>query len=556
MGRYTIGLDFGSLSGRAVLADVSTGKVAASASFDYPHGIMTETLPDGTPLPLDYALQDPDDYREVLKRSVREVMSMSGVHKDDVIGIGLDATACSAFPADADWQPLCRKEKYRREPQAYLKLWKHHGAKEQARRLTSAAKDVCPELLKRFGGSISAESLYPKLWEVYERAPGLYEEMYEYIEAADWLVFLLTGNKTRNGCAAGYKAFYSPEGGYPPEKLFRNAGFCPFSPVSEKLPSSVVPVSKTAGTLTDAAAAVLGLNPGIAVAAGLVDAHVCVPAAGITEEGHVLMIIGTSACIMMLGREAGAAGPDVPGICGAVQDGILPGFCGLEAGQSSVGDLYGWFVDHMVPEHVFLEAEKNHQNIHAYLSSLAERKQPGQTGLLALDWLNGNRSTLCNYELSGLILGLTPDTRSEDVYRALAESTAFGCRVILDNFREHGVPVRRFSVSGGISRKNPFIMQLYADILDLPIEVLDTEVGPALGSAVFAAAAAGKAAGGYERVSDAAEAMKSPVLKIFRPDPDHVSVYARLYQEYRTLYAYFGEGENNVMERLRRFKED
>ncbi len=552
MALYTIGIDFGSLSGRAVLVDVSNGAVKASASCDYPNGILEEKLLCGTVLPPDYALQVPEDYMHVLRETVTSVLLQGNVSPDEIIGIGVDATACSAFPVDKKWKPLCEDKRFYKEPQAYLKLWKHHGATDEARRLTEAAAKVCPELLSQFGGSISAESLYPKLWEVHERAPELYEATYEYVEAADWIVYRLTGEKTRNSCAAGYKAYYDPEKGYPDEKLFREAGFCPDGSVADKLPSPVIPVGQRAGTLSKNAANLLGLKPGIAVAAGLVDAHVCVPAAGVTEEGHVLMIIGTSACIMMLGRDR----TEVPGICGSVTDGILPGFEGYEAGQSSVGDLYGWFVDHMVPADVHDEARARGMNVHLLLSSLAEKKQPGESGLLALDWLNGNRSILCNYELSGLILGLTPKTKSEDVYRALAESTAFGCRVILENFASHGLPVKKFTVSGGISRKNPFIMQLYADILGMNVEVIETQVGPALGSAIFAAAAAGRKAGGYPSVQRAAQAMKSPVLTVCEPVPEHVAAYNELYREYRTLYAYFGEGENNVMERLHRFMKE
>ena len=548
MAQYTIGIDFGSLSGRTVLCDIRDGRIIASASFDYPHGILTEALPDGTVLPRDYALQVPEDYFQVLCRGVWQVLSESGIDPEDIIGIGIDATACSAFPIDRDGVPLCEQEKYRSEPQAYLKLWKHHGAADLSDRLSRAAKEVCPELLSRFGGSISAEGLYPKLWEVYENAPGMYEEMYEYTEAADWIVFRLTGILSRNSCAAGYKAYYDPKTGYPAADLFRIAGFDPPSGVTEKLPSPVLPAGSRAGVLTEEAAKILGLKPGIAVSAGLVDAHVCVPAAGIREAGHALMILGTSACLMMLGDQG-----EVPGICGAVQDGILPGYLGLEAGQSSVGDLYAYFVDHMVPPEVREASKAAGLNIHEYLSALAEKKQPGETGLLALDWLNGNRSILCNYQLSGLILGLRPDTRSEDIYRAFAESTAYGCRVILENFREHGFPVRKLSVSGGISRKNAFIMQLYADILNMPVEVLKTTEGPALGSAVFAAAAAQNGPW-EENLAASIEAMKSPVYRVYEPDPAHAAVYEQLYAEYRRLYAYFGEGENQVMERLNRFR--
>lgn len=540
MASYVIGIDYGTLSGRSVLVDTADGHVAAVSAFDYPHGVLDRKLPDGTPLPADYALQHPQDYLDVVYNTIPRLLEMSGVSRDDIAGIGLDATACTALPLDKQGRPLCFR--YPSEPQAYIKMWKHHGAQALANRLTRAAQCVCPELLVSMGGSISAESFFPKLWEVWEQAPRLYEEMYEYMEVADWIILHMTGSAHRNGCAAGYKAQYVPGVGYPGPELFEKAGFRPKGKVTDKMPSPVVPVGKTAGYLSEAVAEKLGLKAGIPVAAGLVDAHVCVPAAGIAEEGHMLMIIGTSACHMLMGREA----KPVPGICGFVDGGIMPGFTGFEAGQSSVGDLYAWFVSNCVPASYFDAARAQDLSIHSYLSLLASRKKPGETGLLALDWLNGNRSTLCNYDLSALVLGMTMQTRCEDIYRALIESTAFGCRAIVDNFKSHGVRVDRFTASGGISLKNPFVMQIYSDVLNMPVEVIRAEVGPALGSAVFAAVAAGC----YENIQSAAKAMKSETVAIYTPRAENARVYEAMYREYMLLYEYFGKTEQ-IMRRLR-----
>ncbi len=540
MASYVIGRDYGTLSGRSVLVDAADGHVVASSSFDYPHGVLDRNLPDGTPLPADYALQHPQDYLDVLYRTIPRLLETSGVSGDDVAGIGLDATACTILPLDRQGQPLCFK--YPSEPQSYVKMWKHHGAQALANSLTQAAESVCPEILARMGGSISAESFFPKLWELWERAPLLYEEMYEYMEVADWIILHMTGSAHRNGCAAGYKAQYIPGVGYPRPELFEKAGFCPEWPVTDKMPSPVVPVGETAGYLSEVVAERLGLKAGIPVAAGLVDAHVCVPAAGIAQDGHMLMIIGTSACHMVMDADM----KPVPGICGYVDGGILPGFTGYEAGQSSVGDLYAWFVSNCVPAGYYDAARAHDMSIHTYLSTLARQKGPGETGLLALDWLNGNRSTLCNYDLSALVLGMTMQTRCEDIYRALLESTAFGCRAIVENFRNHGVRVERFTASGGISLKNPFVMQLYSDVLNMPVEVIDAEVGPALGSAIFAAVAAGC----YENIQDAAQAMKSRTVAVYTPRPENVGVYEALYREYMVLYDYFGKIER-TMQRLR-----
>lgn len=540
MAGYVIGVDYGTLSGRSVLVDTANGRVAACAAFDYPHGVLDRNLPDGISLPADYALQHPQDYLDVLYHTIPRLLEAGRVSGNDIAGIGLDATACTALPVDRKGQPLCFK--YPSEPQSYIKMWKHHGAQALADRLTRAAENVCPKLLTSMGGRISAESFFPKLWELWERAPWLYEEMYEYMEAADWIILHMTGSAHRNGCAAGYKAQYIPGVGYPGPELFEKAGFCPKGAVTEKMPSPVLPVGKTAGYLSGAVAEKLGLKAGIPVAAGLVDAHVCVPAAGIAQEGHMLMIIGTSACHMVMGKNTKA----VPGICGMVDGGILPGFTGFEAGQSSVGDLYAWFVSNCVPAGYFDAARAREMSIHTYLSALAEQKGPGETGLLALDWLNGNRSTLCNYNLSALVLGITMQTRCEDIYRALLESTAFGCRAIVENFRNNGVPVERFTASGGISLKNPFIMQLYADVLNMPVEVINAEVGPALGSAIFAAVAAGC----HENIQAAAQAMKSETVEIYTPRAENVRVYEALYREYLALYEYFGK-TGQTMQRLR-----
>ena len=540
MKKYTIGIDFGSLSARAVLADTENGRVCGTAVFEYPHGVMDKALPDGTALPPDFALQHPQDYLDALEVTIRELMAQTGCPAESVIGIGIDATSCTVLPLAKDGSPLCFTEKYSSEPQAYIKMWKHHGAAAFAERLSAAAEAVCPDTPKKFGGNISAESFFPKLWEVFERAPELYSEMDEYMEIDDWLVYNLTGQRTRNSCAAGYKAYYNGAGaGYPPEELFRTAGFQLGHSVTEKTPSPVIPIGTKAGGLLPEMAEKLHLLPGTPVAAGLLDAHVGVPAAGIASPGHMLMIMGTSACQLLLGTEQ----ETVSGICGAVKNGILPDYIGYEAGQSSVGDLFDWFIRNCVPTHYYENCAAQNTDIHTYLSKLAEKKKTGETGLLALDWLNGNRSILCDYDLSSLLVGLNMQTAPEDIYRALIEATAFGCRVIIENFRKNSVPVERLTVSGGISRKNPFAMQLYADILNMPIEVIDEECGSALGSAIFAAVAAGKASGGYDTMSEAIRAMKSRNLKYYTSRAENVPVYDRLYAHYCSLYEFFGHGD-------------
>ena len=478
---YTIGIDFGSLSARAVVVDVQTGEIVSTASADYRHGVLSRALPDGTVVPAESALQVPEDYLAALISSVKEAVGLSGVMAEEIIGIGIDATSCSILPLDQEGHPLASSEKYRHEPQAYIKMWKHHGAARHAEKLTEAARKVQPDLLERFGGNISAESLFPRMWEMKENAPKLFAEMTEYAEVADWIVSELTHTKIRGGCAAGYKAYYRPESGYPIRKVLEKVGLSA-EELFQKLPSPVVPIGRMAGRLTPEMAFTLGLHEGTPVAVGMVDAHACVPACGITSPGELLMIIGTSTCQMLLSKRDLA----VPGICGAVPGGILPGLVGYEAGQTSVGDMFAYFVDNYISEEIHRMARAKGMDIHTYLSSLAEKKAPGESGLIALDWLNGNRSPLCDYALSGLLIGVTQKTRPEDIYRALLESTAYGCRTIIENFVKAGLPVGKVLASGGISQKNPFAMQLYYDILRCPVEVVPLPVGPAHGSAIFA----------------------------------------------------------------------
>ena len=544
---YSIGIDFGTLSARAVVVDVQTGEVVGSALSPYRHGVLDQELPDGTRIPAGFALQVPEDYLAALVFSVKEAVGLSGVMAEEIIGIGIDATSCTVLPLGADGKPMAGYAKYQSEPQAYIKMWKHHGAAPQAKKLTEAARRSCPELLERFGGNISAESLFPRMWEMKENTPALFAEMNEYAEVADWIVEELTGVRTRGGCAAGYKAYYLPGTGYPSPALFREAGL-KAEEIFSKLPSLVVPVGQAAGGLTKEAAFTLGLAEGTPVAVGMVDAHACVPACGITRPGELLMILGTSTCQMLLSEEDRA----VPGICGAVPGGILPGLVGYEAGQTSVGDLFAYFVDNYISEETAKAARKEGKDIHTYLSGLAKRKKPGESGLVALDWLNGNRSPLCDYSLSGMLVGLTMDTRPEDIYRALLESTAYGCRWIVENFIRGGLPVDKVLASGGISQKNPFAMQLYADILGKPVEAVPLSVGPAHGSAIFGAVAAGSGRGGYDDPRTAISAMGCRERTVYDPDPANVRIYDELYKKYRYLCRIFGEEGKEFMHELRR----
>jgi len=549
--KYAIGVDFGTLSGRAVLVELDTGKEVATAVKEYPHAVMDEYLPDGkVKLEHDWALQHPQDYLDVFAETIPAVLKESGVSSDDVIGVGIDFTACTMLPIDKAGQPLCFDDKYKSNPHAYVKLWKHHAAQDEANKLNEIAAERGEKFLKLYGGKISSEWLIPKIWQILNEAPEIYEAADRFIEAADWVVLQLTGEEKRNSCTAGYKAIWHKKMGYPSKDFFKALDPRLENLVDEKLSRDIYPIGTKAGEITEKAARLTGLRPGTAVAVGNVDAHVAVPAVGITEPGKMLMIIGTSTCHMLLGTEEKM----VPGICGVVEDGIIPGYLGYEAGQSCVGDHFHWFIENCVPEEYKKEAAERGVSIHKVLREKASRLKPGESGLVALDWWNGNRSVLVDVDLTGMIVGCTLLTKPEEIYRALIEATAYGTRMIIDTFEEYGVPIYELYAAGGIAQKDEMMMQIYADVTNREIRISASAQTPALGSAMFGAVAAGSAKGGYDNIVDAAKVMAKVLDKVYKPIPENVAIYEKLYQEYKILHDYFGRGQNDVMKRLKEIK--
>lgn len=552
MAKYTIGVDYGTLSGRAVLVNVETGEEVASSVYEYPHGVMDSELPSGKKLGKDWALEHPMDYLEVLYNTIPSVIKESGVSGDDVIGIGTDFTACTLVACKKDGTPLCFLPEYKDEPHAYVKLWKHHAAQKYANKLNAIAEERNESWLLNYGGKISSEWAIPKIWQVLDEAPDVYDATDRYIEAADWIIWQLCGRETRNSCTAGYKEIWNKKNGFPSDDFFKALDPRLEHVVDDKLLRYITPLGQCAGHLTKEMAEKLGLNTDVAVAVGNVDAHVCVPAVGIDAPGKMLAIMGTSTCHIMMGEEE----KQVPGMCGVVEDGVMPGYFGYEAGQSCVGDHFAWFIDNCLPKEYYVEAEKQGINIHRYLRSKAEKLAPGQSGLLALDWWNGNRSVLVDVDLTGMILGMTLQTKPEEIYRALIEATAYGTRMIIETFRESGVAIDEFYASGGISQKDPMTMQIYADVINMPIKIAGSDQGPALGSAIFASVAAGAEKGGYDSVYEAARVMGKVKDKIYYPVEENVKTYDKLFSEYRTLHDYFGRGGNDVMKRLKKIAKD
>jgi L-ribulokinase len=551
--KYAIGIDYGTQSGRAVLVDLSDGTEVADHVTPYPHGVIDETLPgSGRKLEPDWALQHPDDYIEVLRRSVPAVLEMSGVDPADVIGIGIDFTACTMLPVDASGTPLCLLPEYRDNPNSWVKLWKHHAAQDEANKINRIAEERGEPWLKRYGGKISSEWMIAKVWQILDEAPEIYEAADQFLEATDWVIYRLSGRILRNSCTAGYKAIWHKRDGYPSRDYFRALDPRLENLTETKLRGEIVPLGTRAGGLTPEMAKITGLREGTAVAVGNVDAHAAVPGVGVTEPGKLVMAMGTSICHMLLGTEE----REVEGMCGVVEDGIIPGYFGYEAGQSAVGDIFEWYVEEAVPAYVKEAAEREGVGVHEWLEARAAKLKPGESGLIALDWWNGNRSVLVDADLTGVIVGMTLLTKPEEIYRALLEATAFGTRKIVEAFDESGVAVKELYACGGLPQKNRLLMQIYADVTNREIKVAASKQTPAVGAAMFAAVAAGSAAGGYDSIVEAAKKMARVREESFKPIPENAAIYDRLYKEYTALHDYFGRGANDVMKRLKALKEE
>ncbi len=549
--KYSIGVDFGTESGRAVLVKVDNGEEVASSVHEYKDGVIDEFLPDtGIRLEPDWALQNPTDYIQTLQKTIPVLLKKSGVNARDIIGIGIDFTSCTMMPTDKRGTPLCLIDKYRNNPHSWVKIWKHHAAQPEADKINEVARKRSEKFLARYGGKYSSEWFFSKSLQILNEAPSIYQAADRLIEGADWIVLQLIGEERRNSCTAGYKALWDFDEGFPSPGFFRALDPRLKNIVEEKMSQDIYPLGKKAGGLTAEMARLIGLLTGTPVAIGNVDAHVSVPAATIVSPGKMLMVMGTSICHVMVDRELHI----VPGVCGIVKEGILPGYYGYEAGQSGVGDIFAWFVENCVPGKYWKEAASKRVDIHRLLEEKASTLRPGESGLLALDWWNGNRSVLVDADLSGLLLGCTLETRPEDVYRTLIEATAFGTYKIINTFEENGVRIEELYACGGLPEKNKLLMQIYADITGREIKIAASSQAPALGSAMFGAVAAGRKKGGYDSIMEAARKMAHLKRESFRPDEKNHSVYQGVYAEYEKLHDYFGRGINDVMKQLKSTK--
>lgn len=526
MKQYTLGIDFGTLSARAVALDVATGQEVASGEFVYPHGVMDRQLPDGTVLPAMFALQHPRDYLDGLQALCTQILTK--IPKEEILGIGIDFTTSTVLPVDEKGRPLCFFAEFAGQPHAYAKLWKHHGPVKQAEKMNRLAKEQKSPWLEGCGGTVSSEWLFPKILETLEEAPAVFERTDRFYEAADWLILMLTGRETHNPCMAALKGCWSEKLGYPEDTYFTSVHPKLQGIVGTKVCAKVDRVDTPAGYLSREGAALTGLAEGTAVAMPVGDAHAAMSALNITKPGQAMVVIGTSG-VMLANTEAPKS---VPGICALTHGGVFPNVCTMEAGQAALGDSFDWLV-------------KTFRLSHKELTEKASLLRPGENHLLALDWWSGNRSVLKNDGLSGMILGLNLQTRPEEIYRALIESTAYGLRVIVENYEKNGVAIGDICAAGGIALKNPMLMQIYADVLGRTIAVSGCTQAGARGSALYGAVAAGL----FPNIFRAAEHCALPAVAVYTPIEAHVEVYHKLFAEYRRLHDYFGK-ENPVMDHL------
>ena len=548
--KYTIGIDYGTQSARAELLNISTKKVEASVEEFYPHGVMSEALPSGVLLGKDWAVQDGEDYYTMAIACVVGLLEQAKIDPADVIGIGIDTTACTMIPLGPDLEPISSNPKFKDNPNAYVKLWKHHAAQKHANSLNRIAKERGEAFLECYGGKISSEWTIPKIMQVAEEAPEIYKEVSSFADIADWLVYKLTGNLYKNNVTTGYKTIWSETSGFPSKEFFKALNPLMEHVVEEKLSEKILRIGQCAGHVTPDFSALTGLTQKTAVAVPHTDAGVVPITLGMGKTGQMVVSIGTSTCHFLLSDIL----KHVPGICGVIKDGAVPGYYAYEAGQTAVGDSFSWFIENFVSEELQREAKNQGVSLFRLLGQKAALLSPGESGLVALDWFNGNRSILVNSDLSSVIVGLTIHTRIEEVYRAILESTAFGTRKIIENFREHGIEVTELHACGGIPKKDAFMMQMYADVCDIEVSVSDEPLAASYGSAMLGAVAAGEAAGGFKDVHAAQDALSLRESNAFTPNPRNVAAYDELYKIYSKLHDEFST-DNSVLFTLKSLRD-
>lgn len=524
MSKLAIGLDYGTNSVRALLVDTTDGRELASSVFNYPSGDAGVILDARDP---NLARQNPADYVEGFYATVQEVMK--GIDPSQVVGLGVDTTGSSPMPVAADGTPLAFLDEFKDHPAAYCWLWKDHTSYGEAAEITRVAKERGEPYLAKCGGTYSSEWFWSKILHCARTAPEVFAAAHSWVEIADWIPAVLTGNLrpetiVRSVCAAGHKAMYAADWGGLPSKEFLNVLDPRLADLRDRLYDVAVPSDQVAGYLDAEVAAKAGLPAGIPVAVGAFDAHFGAVASGV-RKGSFVKIIGTSTCDCLVHPKDEPLA-DIPGLCGIVDGSVLPGYYGLEAGQSAVGDIFNWFVSFTGRTHEDLTRD-------------ALTLKPGESGLLALDWNNGNRTVLVDPLLTGLLLGQTLHTKPHEAYRALIEATAYGALKIIRRVEEYGVAVDEVVACGGIAEKSDLAMQIYADVFGRPVKVSRSAQTCALGSAIFGSVV-GRAHGS---VAEAQSAMTGFKDKVYNPNPEAVAVYSKLFGLYSDLHDAFGTAD-------------
>jgi len=536
--RFAIGVDFGTNSVRTVIVDVADGAEIASCVYNYPSGEAGVLLDPKDP---NLARQNPADYIEGIYKSVggavKAARQKRGFRPEAVVGIGVDTTGSTPIPVDRSGMPLALQPQFRKNPAAQAWLWKDHTSFAEATEITELARRSGVPYLAKCGGVYSSEWYWSKILHCKRTAPKVFEAAYAWVELADFIPAFLTGNLDpdalpRSICAAGHKAMYNQQWGGLPSEEFLAQLDPDLVRIRQHYATPALTADKPAGRLREDIARRLGLPAGVPVAVGAFDAHMGAVGAGI-KPGTLVKIIGTSTCDMMVAPLEQPL-PDIPGLCGIVPGSILPDMYGLEAGQSAVGDIFNWFVKYLAPGKYTSKADP-----HAALSREAAMLRPGQSGLLALDWNNGNRTILVDPLLVGLLVGQTLHTTAAEVYRALVEATAFGALTIINRFEQYGVKVAEVINCGGIAEKNPLVMQIYADVCNRPMKISRSPQTCALGAAIFGAVAGGA----YASVQQAQRRMTGVKATVYRPNRRAAAVYAELYPLYHTLHDAFGTAQ-------------
>ena len=542
MRKYTVGIDYGTLSARAVVMDAESGEIISTAVSEYPHGVMDKQLPSGAVLAAGTVLQDAEDHAQALS-AIRTAVEASGVPTESIVGLGIDFTGCTMLPVDRDMRPLSTLEKYKNEPHAYVKLWKHNSASAEGEELDRLAKERGESWLSYYGGKTSAEWMFSKILQIKREASEIYDKAYMFLNSADWIVYLLTGEITNSASFAGFKELWNEKSGFPSPEFFE--ALCPDMKniIGDKVSDNIAAVGSTAGYLSKEGARLTGLREGIPVATPILDAHASVPALGLDREGELLMILGTSGVYLIHSKDE----KRVDGIAGYMKDGIINGLYTYEACQACVGDHLDWFVKNSLPASYTDEAKERGISPHQLLREKIENAPVGAGGLLCLEWFGGNRTPLKDLELTGAVFGLTLRTRPEEIYRAMIEGSVFGAKVIVDNFENNGVFAKKIFASGGIAEKDGMTMQIFADVLGREITVPKVKNSAARGSAIYAAVAAGV----YGDINTAVDALGVREGKTYYPGPENTEAYKKLYEAYLSLYRRYGEGDDNLLRGLK-----